>query len=375
MSSEWTPMTLGELCAKQGGRIQTGPFGSQLHTSDYVEHGVPVVMPTNIIDSGVSEAGVARIQPHDVERLAQHKLKVGDIVFSRRGDVTKNALIRPSQVGWLCGTGCLKIRLGDESLASARFVSYYLQHPETLEWLVRHAVGATMPNLNTDILSRVPLAIPSPQTQSKIVAVLDAISSSIETLHHQNTALESIAQTLFRSWFANFDPVHAKFAGNTPEAMSAELAALFPSEFEGSELGLIPKGWAVTSFGEAFAIKGGATPSTAEPRYWNGGHAWATPKDMSSLTSKVIYRTARQITAAGVEKISSKALPTETVLMSSRAPVGYLGIAKAPISINQGFIAVPPTARIPAAFIVELLSLKMPEIKANAGGTGLHPLQ
>ena len=247
MSSEWIPMTLGELCEKQGGRIQTGPFGSQLHNSDYVEKGVPVVMPTNIIDSKISEAGIARVGSHDVERLAQHKLNVGDIVFSRRGDVTKNALIRSSQVGWLCGTGCLKVRLGNESIASARFVSYYLRHPDTIEWLVRHAVGATMPNLNTDILSRVPVSIPSINTQKKIVAILDALSNTIETLQHQNTALEAIAQRLFRSWFVKFDPVHAKAAGQEPAAMSAELAALFPSEFEESALGLIPEGWSVES--------------------------------------------------------------------------------------------------------------------------------
>lgn len=370
MTSEWTQMTLGELCTRQGGRIQTGPFGSQLHTSDYVDQGIPVVMPTNINSSGISVEGIARIQPHDAERLSQHKLSVGDIVFSRRGDVTKNALVRASQTGWLCGTGCLKVRVGDESLASAKFLSYCLRHPEIVEWLVRHAVGATMPNLNTDILSRVPLTIPSTATQKKVVAILDGLTESIEVLQQQNIALESIARRLFRSWFVNFDPVHAKAAGKEPEAISTELAALFPSEFEDSELGPIPKGWSVTTFGAAFDIKGGATPSTSEPLYWNGGtHAWATPKDMSSLASKVMYRTERQITAAGVAKISSKALPAETVLMSSRAPVGYLAIAKAPISINQGFIAIPPTQGIPASFTVELLAQKMPDIKANAGGT------
>lgn len=250
MTSEWTPMTLGELCTKQGGRIQTGPFGSQLHTSDYVDQGIPVVMPTNIISSGISVEGIARIQTHDVERLSQHKLSVGDIVFSRRGDVTKNALVRASQAGWLCGTGCLKVRVGDESLASAKFLSYCLRHPEIVEWLVRHAVGATMPNLNTDILSRVPLTIPSTATQKKVVAILDGLTESIQVLQQQNTALEAIAQRIFRSWFVDFDPVHAKAAGMEPEGMSAELAALFPSEFEECELGPIPKGWKAGLLGE-----------------------------------------------------------------------------------------------------------------------------
>lgn len=370
MNSDWTQTTLGEICSKQGGAIKTGPFGSQLHTSDYKEKGYPVVMPTNIIGGRISENGIARIHQTDVERLAQHKLQVGDLIFSRRGDVTKNALVRPHAVGWLCGTGCLKVRLGDESFASAEFVSYCLQQPETMDWLIRHAVGATMPNLNTGILSAVPICLPPPNIQQKVVSLLNSLDDLIVVFQAENAALESIAQTLFRSWFVNFDPVHAKAAGNAPECMSTELAALFPNEFEDNDLGAIPKGWVVTTFGEAFDIKGGGTPSTTESSYWdNGTHWWATPKDMSSLQSKVIFETGRKITNAGVNKISSRVLPVGTTLMSSRAPVGYLAMAKAPISINQGFIAIPPTAGIPSSFVVELLAQKMPDIKANAGGT------
>lgn len=254
MSSEWLKLNLGELCAQQGGAIMTGPFGSQLHTADYRVEGIPVVMPTNIVGSRVAEAGIARIDKVDVERLSQHKLRIGDLVFSRRGDVTKNALVRAREVGWLCGTGCLKVRLGDESMASAEFVSYYLQLPEIKEWLTRHAVGATMPNLNTGILSAVPLVLAPLQMQLKIVRLLASLDSSILAFQQQNTSLESLAQTLFRSWFVDFDPVHVKLAGSEPEAMSSELALLFPTEFENSELGLIPKGWNASTVGDAFEV-------------------------------------------------------------------------------------------------------------------------
>jgi len=254
--------------------------------------------------------------------------------------------------------------------ANERSTTKYLKYALAVTDISTYLTGAVMPKLTQGNMNQILIPCPPLDTQNKIVGLLGCLDDSIEVLQHQNTALEAIAQRLFRSWFVNFDPVHAKAAGKEPEAMSAELAALFPSEFEDSELGPIPKGWSVTTFGDAFDIKGGATPSTSEPLYWEGGtHAWATPKDMSSLASKVMYRTERQITAAGVAKISSKALPSGTVLMSSRAPVGYLAIAKAPISINQGFIAIPPTPGIPASFAVELLAHKMPDIKANAGGT------
>jgi type I restriction enzyme S subunit len=245
MSAEWQATTLGRICEAQGGAIQTGPFGSQLHTSDYKATGVPVVMPTNIGDGGIVEDGIARIGQSDVDRLSQHTLRMGDIVFSRRGDVTKNALIRPREVGWFCGTGCLKVRLGNESIATAQFISHCLRLPGIKEWLTRHAVGATMPNLNTGILSAVPIHLPPLQTQHEIAGMLNALDDRITLLRETNATLEAIAQALFKSWFVDFDPVHAKQQGRPPEGMDESTAALFPDSFEETELGLVPRGWRV----------------------------------------------------------------------------------------------------------------------------------
>ncbi|MDN6605192.1 MAG: restriction endonuclease subunit S, partial [Brevibacterium sp.] len=97
--------TLGDICNESGGGIQTGPFGSQLHASDYQEIGVPVVMPQDIGDGGILESRIARISDEEVERLSRYKLCAGDIVYSRRGDVERSALVRPQNEGWLCGTG------------------------------------------------------------------------------------------------------------------------------------------------------------------------------------------------------------------------------------------------------------------------------
>ena len=250
MSSEWEYSTLGAVCSAQGGAIQTGPFGSQLHTSDYQEAGIPVVMPTNIGEGGIVEDGIARIGQTDVERLAQHKLRLGDIVFSRRGDVTKNALVREHEVGWLCGTGCLKVRLGDETIANAKFVSYSLRVPDTKDWLVRHAVGATMPNLNTGILSAVPILLPPLPLQKQIADFLGKLDDRITLLRETNATLESIAQALFKSWFVDFDPVRAKMDGSAPVGMDEATAVLFPDSFEETELGAVPRGWSVRPLDE-----------------------------------------------------------------------------------------------------------------------------
>ena len=108
--SEWKKVKLGEIsCA-----IQTGPFGSQLHQSDYSEIGVPVVMPKDIINCCIDESTIARVENHHVERLARHKISEGDILYARRGDVGKCAYTIGSQKGWLCGTGCLRVTINKE---------------------------------------------------------------------------------------------------------------------------------------------------------------------------------------------------------------------------------------------------------------------
>jgi len=265
MSSEWKATTLGQICESQGGAIQTGPFGSQLHTSDYKEVGIPVVMPTNIGDGGIVEDGIARIDQSDVDRLSQHKLRLGDIVFSRRGDVTKNALIGSREIGWFCGTGCLKVRLGNESVANAKFISHCLRQPEIKDWLTRHAVGATMPNLNTGILSAVPIHLPPLRTQLEIASMLGALDDRIALLCETNATLEAIAQTIFKSWFVDFDPVHANAKGRAPEGMSEATAALFPDSFKESELGLVPRGWSTNSVYDLAQYINGAAYKAFEP--------------------------------------------------------------------------------------------------------------
>lgn len=155
----WRATTLGAEVERSDGRIQTGPFGSQLHASDYSEQGIPVVMPKDISNRRVSTTGIARVKESDAERLSRHRLEAGDIVYSRRGDVERHAQISAREAGWLCGTGCLLVRMGPR-WASSMFMSLALDRPETRAWITQHAIGATMPNLNTGILSAVPLVVP-----------------------------------------------------------------------------------------------------------------------------------------------------------------------------------------------------------------------
>ncbi len=237
----WERSTLGAACERGGGNIQTGPFGSQLHASDYRPFGVPSIMPKNIGDNRVIEDGIARIGEGDARRLARYLVRPGDIVYSRRGDVERRALIGHREDGWLCGTGCLRVRLGENGVNS-QYASYYLGHPVVREWIVRHAHGATMPNLNTAILSACPFLIPPLSEQRAIAHVLGTLDDKIELNRRMNETLEAMARALFKSWFVDFDPVRAKVEGRE-SGLPKEVAELFPDRLVDSELGEIPAGW------------------------------------------------------------------------------------------------------------------------------------
>ncbi len=281
----WELTTLGQLCSDRGGGIQTGPFGSQLHAADYVDTGIPSIMPKNISVEGVSTDDIAFIATEDAQRLSKYLVKEGDIVYSRRGDVEKCSLITAKEEGWLCGTGCLKVTLGESSKVPPSYVHAYLSHPAIREWISRHAIGATMPNLNTSILSAVPVLVPSKKEIEVIINVWEDITDRIVINRQTNQTLEQIAQAIFKSWFVDFEPSRAKIAARKAfnslslreragvreqdyierAAMTAisgktlvELdqlsevrqqqlkttAALFPDALVDSELGEIPEGWA-----------------------------------------------------------------------------------------------------------------------------------
>lgn len=191
----WNHSTLAAEAKRCGGFIQTGPFGSQLHASDYVDEGVPVVMPQDLNNRRISVERIVRVTEEMAQRLTRHRVKPGDVVYSRRGDVERHALVSDREAGWLCGTGCLLVRLG-AAWPSQAYLSEVLDLPVTREWLVRHAVGATMPNLNTSILGDVPLLMPSEPLLHAFEAVAgpfrtQQVASSVESdsLAHTRDAL------------------------------------------------------------------------------------------------------------------------------------------------------------------------------------------
>ena len=191
----WRMSNIGEVCRAHGGLIQTGPFGSQLHASDYLDKGIPVVMPQDLSGRRIQATRVARISEMDAERLKRHRIQPGDIIFSRRGDVGRHALVSEIEKGWLCGTGCLLVRPSKKAEISA-YVSCALARDEALDWLVRHAVGATMPNLNTGILSELPILMPLMDLIDCFCALIGPINEKVNRCQAEVEILGTLRDTL-----------------------------------------------------------------------------------------------------------------------------------------------------------------------------------
>lgn len=274
--------TLGEICEEVNGIIQTGPFGSQLHESDYRDTGTPVIMPKDMVEGKVSVESIARIGDDDVARLARHKLEKGDIVYGRRGDIGRHALVTEHEAGWLCGTGCLRISLGT-SVVYPQFLHYYLGQDHVVAWVYNQAVGATLPNLNTNIVRSIPVTYPPLPSQRKIAAILSAYDDLIENNRRRIAILEEMARLVYREWFVEF-----RFPGHEGVGRVE------------SELGPIPAGWEAAELGEiAREVRRGVRPEQLRPEtpYFGLEHLprrsialsdWGTAEDIKS--NKLAFR-------------------------------------------------------------------------------------
>jgi type I restriction enzyme S subunit len=165
---EWVFESLGERLQRIAGIIQTGPFGSQLHAHEYTTEGVPVIMPQDVLEGSVSVAQIARIPSARADELKRHRVRLGDLIFARRGDLSRCAAITAREVGWLCGTGCLLMRFGETTL-SPLWLSLAYRHDIGQRQIAARAVGTTMVNLNTKLLAHLQFAFPPKEEQEAIV--------------------------------------------------------------------------------------------------------------------------------------------------------------------------------------------------------------
>ena len=326
--SEWMECDLAKVA-----EVQTGPFGSQLKNEQYITGGTPVVTVEHISNFRIIDFEYPSVTNEDKNRLSKYLLKSGDIVFTRVGSVDLSAFVKPHQDGWMFSSRMLRVRPNKD--IDSRFLSYFFQQKRFREYILNISVGATMPSINTEILKGIPVSYPPLPEQRAIASVLSSLDDKIDLLHHQNKTLEAMAETLFRQWFVE----------------------------EADE------GWEKGVLNDVISVKGGTTPSTKKTEYWDGDIYWTSPRDLSNHTSVFIFDTNRKITEKGLAKIGSGLLPIGTVLLSSRAPIGYLAITEIALAINQGYIAIVCDKIVSNYFIYLWCKANMHGIKNSGNGS------
>ena len=366
MSSEYESIRFGDLLTSEGTR--NGIYKSK----EFHGRGAKIVnMGELFAYPRLFNIEMKRIDIDGVEE-EKFSLKAGDLLFARRSLVAEGAgkcsIVKEVEGTTVFESSIIRARV-DEGNASSEYLYYTFSSVVGRNLLGSILRQTAVSGITGTDLVELEIPLPPIAKQKAIAHILGTLDDKIELNRKTNETLEAMAKALFKSWFVDFDPVRAKAEGR-PTGLPAEISDLFPDSFEDSELGEIPSGWKVAPVGDVVECVGGSTPSTNEPEYWDGGeYFWATPKDLSSLSEPFLLDTAKKITINGVQRISSGVLPVGTILLSSRAPVGYVAAACIPVSINQGFIALKSNGLMSSAYLLNWCLSNVRQFKDRASGT------
>ena len=366
-SSPWPVVRLGDCITINEETVSSKDMWDYIN---YLDTG-------NITENRIDEIQHLVIGEDKVPTRARRKVRAGDIVYSTvRPNQRHYGLLKDIPENLLASTGFVVIR-GKEGAIHTDFVYWLLAQDHIVDYLQAIAEHSTSayPSIRPSDIEAIEFPLPPLEEQRRIACILGAFDSKIELNRRMSEMLEEMARALFKSWFVDFDPVRAKIEGRwrrgkSLPGLSADLYELFPDCLVDSDLGKIPEGWGVNLLGDVAEVVGGTTPSTKVKEYWEGGtHCWATPKDLSALSSPVLLDTERKVTDAGLQQIGSGLLPTGTLLLSSRAPIGYLAVSEEPVAINQGFIAMPPRKGTSNLFMLRWCRAFHDEIVSHANGS------
>ena len=322
--SEWREVRLGDLAQRitSGGTPLTKHFeyyGGDIPWLNTKEIKNCRVFETKkyITELGLNNSSAKFIDSNSVI-VAMYGMTAGKVAINKIPLTTNQA--------------CCNITL-DKKKADYSFIYYLLL--SSFKRLDSLTSGAAQQNLNIGLIANLEILLPPLKEQKAIAEVLSSLDDKIDLLHQQNKTLENLAQTLFRQWFVEE----------------------------------VKDDWETGILNDILTVKGGTTPSTKNDEYWNGNICWSTPKDLSLNSDMYLSDTTRKITESGLAKIGSGLLPKGTILLSSRAPVGYLAIAKVPLAINQGYMAILDNKGFSKYFIFLWIKLNMEYIISNANGS------
>jgi len=348
MAGEWTPTVLRnhvELLvgfAFKSERFQTRPPGIRLVRGD------------NVTEGSIRWGDKTRYWPELTPDLRRYQLRSGDVLIGMDGSkVGRNwTRVRDADVPCLLvqRVACLRANntLDQSFLAALISSQMFKDHIDAVK------TGSSIPHMSGRQIGEFVFRIPALVEQRAIAHILGTLDDKIELIWRMNKALEAMAQALFKSWFVDFDPIHAKAEGRDP-GLPKHFAELFPGSFEDSELGEIPAGWGVGPLLRQASLLSGGTPKTDRGDYWNGHIPWASAKDISQCSQTFLTETERTVTTKGLEESSTRLIPAFcTAVVARGATTGRMVLFGREIAMNQTCYALASTSGTPFALYCQL---------------------
>ena len=281
----------------------------------------------------------------------------GDVLVANIRPYLKKVWYADSEGG--CSSDVLAFRAKNGHCPS--FLYTVLMQDAFFDYAMSGAKGSKMPRGDKDQIMRYELPTFTPLEEENIGNMMIDIMSKINVNRQINDNLEAMAKQLYDYWFVQFD-----FPNEEGKPYKSSGGAMVYNERLKRE---IPIGWEVENLIDFAEIKNGATPSTADEANYGGDIVWITPKDLSDQQSKFVYQGERNITKQGFDSCSTSMLPTNSVLMSSRAPIGLVSIAKHEVCTNQGFKSFIPKSISDSIYLYYYLKHHIKQIEQLGTGT------
>jgi len=330
----------------------------------FVEKGINFIKSESISDSKYLNNQIyEHIDEKTDCKLKRSRLQEGDLLFSIAGAyLGKIAIVRNIDIPANTNQAVGIVRLNKYKV-DVGYIYYYFSQNHINKYINMLSSQSSQPNLNLELLGKLKFEMKDIFDQQKIASVLSSLDSKIELNNQINLELEAMAKTLYDYWFVQFDFPDKN--GKPYKTSGGKMIWNIQLKRE------IPEGWINGSFSDLGNIIGGSTPSKDVAEYFNcNGTAWITPKDLSMNNgNKFITKGELDVSEKGIKAASLKIMPKGTILLSSRAPIGYMAIARESLTTNQGFKSFVPKNGYSTPFIYYAIKNTLPEIVNNASGS------
>ena len=356
------------------------------NTPKYTPTGVPLITSKNLSNNNLDFLNIKYISFDDAEEINKRsKVDVSDILFAMIGSIGNPVLVKEDILFCIKNVALFKRISTFTNMEYIYYCLFYFQ-----EDMKDKASGGVQSFVSLNYLRNYLIPLPPLTEQQQIAAKLNQLLSEIDNLKTQEQALLAAQNAFPKKLRAAIlqAAMQGELSDRTNENARDLLAAIQTEKAALQKTGklkkdkplaaineeeipfAIPENWVWVRLGEIGQIVGGGTPKTTHSEYWdNGDIPWITPADMRNLTSKYIERGARNITKAGLNSSSSQLLPKNSILFSSRAPIGYVAIAQNEMATNQGFKSVAPFKTEMSEYLYFVLLALKPEIEKLGTGT------